>query len=211
MHPSLTVTCPNGTPARLRLCLVSQRVVSLLDQWSVIMVLYLMLWWCRIPSIIGMFVGASVFNGDLSKWDTSKVTDMQCKSKSCFSSWSIKCHYVVISHALMMSYSIHYIAMFYSASAFNGDVSKWDTSNVTNMSCKSKSCFSSWSMKCVIMLLYLMLWWCRIPSIIVMFFSASAFGQTLCWNTTAVTSSGSMFTNTNGAGFNTTAYPGCLA
>jgi surface protein len=29
-----------------------------------------------------MFYGTSAFNGDLSKWDTSKVTNMNGKSKS---------------------------------------------------------------------------------------------------------------------------------
>jgi surface protein len=70
-------------------------------------------------------------------------------------------------------------SMFSSASVFNGDVSKWDTSKVTYMR--------------------------------YMFSGASAFGQTLCWNTSAVIAFNDMFTNTNGAGFNTTAYPGCLA
>ena len=45
--------------------------------------------------------GANKFNGDLSKWDLSKVTDMR--------------------------------AMFNSASSFNGDISKWDVSRVTDM------------------------------------------------------------------------------
>ena len=43
----------------------------------------------------------SLFNRNLSKWNTSSVTDMQ---------W-----------------------MFYEADSFNGDVSKWDTSKVTTM------------------------------------------------------------------------------
>ena len=41
------------------------------------------------------------FNGDISSWDVSNVTDMN--------------------------------AMFYSASAFNQDISSWDVSNVTTM------------------------------------------------------------------------------
>ena len=45
--------------------------------------------------------GASNFNADISKWDTSKVTDMS--------------------------------SMFEGASAFNADISKWDTSKVTKM------------------------------------------------------------------------------
>ena len=46
--------------------------------------------------------GADKFNGDLSGWDVSRVTNMR--------------------------------TMFYSASSFNGDISKWDVSRVTDMS-----------------------------------------------------------------------------
>ena len=72
-----------------------------------------------------MFAYAALFNGDLSKWDVSRVTDM--------------------------SY------MFYHASSFNGDLSKWDVSRVTNM--------------------------------VGMFYSASKFSQTLCgaWAPSAAT------------------------
>merc|ERR1712118_637342 len=48
-----------------------------------------------------MFVGAEAFNGDLSNWNTSAVTNMS--------------------------------GMFYEARAFNGDISSWDTSAVTLM------------------------------------------------------------------------------
>ncbi|MEO1022158.1 MAG: BspA family leucine-rich repeat surface protein, partial [Bacteroidota bacterium] len=48
-----------------------------------------------------MFLNAESFNGDVRSWDVSNVTDME--------------------------------GMFYSASAFNGNLSSWDVSNVTNM------------------------------------------------------------------------------
>ena len=50
---------------------------------------------------IRMFNGATSFNGDLSAWDVSAVTNM--------------------------------ISMFYNANAFNGDLSAWDVSAVTDM------------------------------------------------------------------------------
>jgi surface protein len=49
-----------------------------------------------------MFYHARAFNGDVSKWDTSSVTEM--------------------------------FYMFYDAVAFCGDVSGWNTSNVADMS-----------------------------------------------------------------------------
>ena len=94
-----------------------------------------------IPSILGLFNGAQVFNGDVSKWDTSKVTNMSCKSKSCEETNVIMLLYLM--HAFMMSYSIHYIDMFSAAYNFTGDVSTWDTIEVTDMYSKSKRCLFS--------------------------------------------------------------------
>jgi len=48
-----------------------------------------------------MFGFATAFNGDLSLWNVSEVTEMQF--------------------------------MFVNATAFNGDLSRWDVSKVTNM------------------------------------------------------------------------------
>ena len=55
-----------------------------------------------------MFRDAHAFNGDLSRWDTSKVTRMD--------------------------------HMFHDAHAFNGDLSRWDTSKVTNMNSMFSNC-----------------------------------------------------------------------
>jgi len=73
-----------------------------------------------------MFNYAKVFNGDLSKWDVSKVTDMHYmfnsnyKFKGDLSKWDV-------SKVSDMSY------MFNKNYEFNGDLSKWNVSNVMDM------------------------------------------------------------------------------
>ena len=66
----------------------------------------------------------SKFNGDISKWDVSNVTDMSYMFESSefnqdISKWNV-------SNVTDMSYM-------FSSSKFNGDISKWDVSNVKNM------------------------------------------------------------------------------
>ena len=72
------------------------------------------------------FGGKSTFNGDISKWDTGKVTDMgyMFDSASAFNhnigSWNT-------AKVTNMRY------MFSSASAFNQDIGSWNTEKVTDM------------------------------------------------------------------------------
>lgn len=54
-----------------------------------------------LPTMYGMFWGATSFNQDISRWNVSKVTHMG--------------------------------VMFYQAYAFNQDISGWDVSSATNM------------------------------------------------------------------------------
>jgi len=85
--------------------------------------------------------GQRLFNGDISKWDVSRVTDMNI--------------------------------MFASATSFNGDISKWDVSRVTDMSymfqgaTSFNSDISKWDVS-------------RVDNMRHMFKAASAFSHTLC-------------------------------
>ena len=104
------------------------------------------------------YSGTTTFNGDISHWDTSSVTDM--------------------------------FAMFLNASAFNQDIGNWDTSNVTNMqfTFDGASAFNqdigSWDTSTVNNMRY-------------MFRNASAFNQNIGnWDTSNVTNMELMF---NGA------------
>ena len=69
---------------------------------------------------------SSLFNGSISSWDVSKVTDMNSMFYSAenfnqsLNSWNT-------SNVTNMS------CMFYLAEKFNGDIGKWDVSNVTDM------------------------------------------------------------------------------
>ena len=73
-----------------------------------------------------MFMKATSFKGDISKWTVSSVTDMgsmffgATAFNSDISKWDV-------SNVKDMS------NMFDGATAFNSDISKWDVSSVTNM------------------------------------------------------------------------------
>ena len=125
------------------------------------------------------FGGRSTFNGDISKWDTGKVTNMQnmFRSASAFNqdigNWNT-------AQVTTMYY------MFYST-AFNQDIGSWDTSKVTTMQgmIRATSAFNqdigSWDTSSVTIMES-------------MFMEASAFNQDIgSWNTVQVTDMTHMF------------------
>jgi surface protein len=78
------------------------------------------------PNNYGQGFSRGGFNGDISRWNTEKVTDMSYifRSASAFNqdigSWNT-------AQVTTMR------AMFYQASAFNQDIGSWNTAEVTNM------------------------------------------------------------------------------
>lgn len=73
-----------------------------------------------------MFRGATIFNGDITEWDVSRVTDM----KNMFEE-------AVAFNQDLSAWNTGAVTdmedMFENATAFNGDVSTWDVSKVTDM------------------------------------------------------------------------------
>ena len=73
-----------------------------------------------------MFLGATSFNGDISTWNVSNVTNMRAMFYEAtsfngdISTWDV-------SNVTGMGY------MFYNATSFNGDIGNWDVSSVNNM------------------------------------------------------------------------------
>ena len=105
------------------------------------------------PSLIAVFYLASAFNQNVSEWNTGAVTNM----------WGSKCHLFsflwprlpllgfwiyttirVLEFHLITKFShVCCTAVFHGASAFNQDVSKWNTGAVTTMA-SSKYNSSLW-------------------------------------------------------------------
>ena len=91
-----------------------------------------------VTQMASMFLEAKLFNGDISKWDVSRVTAISYMfaSATAFNGDLSKWD---VSRVTGMS------QMFAFARSFNGDISKWDVSSVTDMSqmFKSASLFNS--------------------------------------------------------------------
>ena len=68
------------------------------------------------------------FNGDLSKWDVKSVTTMQ---QSAFSITNVLP--MLIKFLFLTFVSLFHFLVFYGATKFNTDISKWDVGAVMNM------------------------------------------------------------------------------
>ena len=80
----------------------------------------------QVTSMKEMFRGARIFNGDLSRWDTTSVTDMSGVFHNAYD-FNQNIGEWVTSSVTDMSF------MFRNAKAFNLNISKWDTSMVIKM------------------------------------------------------------------------------
>ncbi|MFH0701863.1 MAG: BspA family leucine-rich repeat surface protein, partial [Candidatus Woesearchaeota archaeon] len=152
-----------------------------------------------------MFAGASMFNGNISGWDTSNVTNINFMFTGDFAfnqdigDWNTSS---VTNMANMFTY----------ATSFNQDLSSWDTSKVTNMEnmFSSASAFNqsigSWNTGGVTTMTGMFYWatafngnisnWdtSSVTDMSWMFSSATAFNDNISgWNTSNVTNMGYMF------------------
>jgi len=80
----------------------------------------------RVRTMEGMFQGCDEFNGDISRWDTSSVRNMQDMFRSAIS-FNGDIGNWDVSRVTAMN------RMFMFAKFFNRDISRWNTRMVTNM------------------------------------------------------------------------------
>jgi surface protein len=74
-----------------------------------------------------MFGGATLYNGDLSKWDTSRVTNMNGMF------WGAKSSIGTGADQWNFDQFNDMHSLFFRAKSFVADLSKWDTSRFTTI------------------------------------------------------------------------------
>lgn len=135
-------------------------------------------------NLVGFFFGCSKFNGDITNWNVTNVTDMSSMFIRCsqfnkdLSAWNV-------ANVTNMS------NMFDTCLMFNGNISGWDVSEVTNMSSMFLNCIkfnqdlSSWNQKVS-----------KVDNMSFMFSSCNVFnGNISGWNVSKVTTMLGMFQN----------------
>ena len=159
----------------------------------------------------GMFLGATLFNQDLSNWDTSNVTEMDNMFKQAtafngdLNGWDVSnvsdMHYMFgyatsfnqdLNNWTLRTAGVDLSYMFISynsGSSFNGNISTWITSSVTNMSFMFNNAtsfngnISTWDTS-------------NVTTMRSMFNGASSFdGDISLWDTSSVTTMMQMFAN----------------
>merc|ERR1712032_833458 len=99
----------------------------------------------QVTDMIGVFSGTEAFNGDISKWDVARVASMGTMFSDTHAFNGDISKWDVSSVTDMRG-------MFFNAEGFNVDIPKWDVSSVTNMiltfsfatSFKQKLCGAAW-------------------------------------------------------------------
>ena len=156
-----------------------------------------------VTSMEGMFFSATTFNGDISNWDVSNITNMKYMFRNSsfnqdIGSWNVSkvtnmdaMFYGTPFNQDIGNWNVSKVTnmsnMFYNASNFNQDIGNWNVGNVTNMTCMFMYSYEfnqdigNWNVS-------------KVTNMSNMFYNASNFNQDIGnWNVSNVTNMSYMF------------------